>query len=112
MTERSEHSALTEAVFYILLSVYTPLHGYAIMQNITAISNGRVTLGAGTLYGAINTLVEKAWITEASDSQNIRKKDYIITDLGKRVVSRELERLKELLENGKAIAGGASHESC
>jgi len=112
MPESSERGALTEAVFYILLSVYTPLHGYAIMQNITALSSGRVTLGAGTLYGAINTLVERAWITEASDSRNIRKKDYIITDLGKRVVNRELERLKELLENGQIIAGGVSHESC
>jgi DNA-binding PadR family transcriptional regulator len=49
--------ALTEAVFYILLSLYQPLHGYGIMQNVGALSRGRVTLGAGTLYGAINTLV-------------------------------------------------------
>jgi len=112
MPESSERGALTEAVFYILLSVYTPLHGYAIMQNITALSKGRVTLGAGTLYGAINTLVKRGWIIEATDNKNIRKKDYIITDLGKRMVNRELERLKELLENGKNIAGGESHESC
>jgi len=112
MPESSERGALTEAVFYILLSVYKPLHGYAIMQNITALSNGRVTLGAGTLYGAINTLVERGWITEATDNQSTRKKDYVITDLGKRVVSKELERLKELLENGKNIVGGESHESC
>ena len=112
MPESSERGALTEAVFYILLSVYTPLHGYAIIQKITTLSNGRVTLGVGTLYGAINTLAERGWITETTDNQSARKRDYVITDLGKRVVSRELERLKELLENGKNIVGGESHESC
>jgi len=111
MPESAERGALTEAVFYILLSVYTPLHGYAIMQNITKLSKGRVTLGAGTLYGAINTLLERGWITGAADVKDTRKKDYIITEAGKRVVRRELERLKELLANGTSIAGGADDEN-
>ena len=42
--------ALTEAVFYILLSLKEPLHGYGIMQNVEMMSNGRVKLAAGTLY--------------------------------------------------------------
>ena len=50
--------ALTEAVFYILLSLVEPLHGYGIMQNVEKLSGGRVRLAAGTLYGAINTLLE------------------------------------------------------
>ena len=54
--------ALTEAVFYILLSLLEPMHGYGIMQNVNALSRGRVTLGAGTLYGALGTLLEKGWI--------------------------------------------------
>jgi len=112
MPERLERGALTEAVFYILLSVYTPLHGYAIMQKITMLSKGRVTLGAGTLYGAINTLVERGWIVDVTDAGNVRKREYIITDVGKRAVCKEIERLKELLENGENIAGGVSHESC
>lgn len=62
MPESSERGALTEAVFYILLSLYTAMHGYAIMQNVKDLSHGRVELGAGTLYGAINTLLEKNWI--------------------------------------------------
>gem|GEM_PF-6914801 len=45
-------TALTEAVFYILLSLDTPLHGYGIMQNVEHLSGGRVRLAAGTLYGA------------------------------------------------------------
>ena len=103
MPESSERGALTEAVFYILLSVYTPLHGYAIMQNISKLSNGRVALGAGTLYGAINTLLERGWIAGASEIKDTRKKDYVITDAGKAVVLNELKRLEELIENGKNV---------
>ncbi len=98
--------ALTEAVFYILLSLYTPRHGYAVMQKIGEMSNGRVHLGAGTLYGAINTLVEKQWIKSVGDGKNSRKKEYAITDLGKRTVEQELVRLEELSANGtKAVKG-------
>ena len=75
MPESKERGALTEAVFYILLSMYTPLHGYAVMQNINNLSKGRVTLGAGTLYGAINTLLEKGWITSVPDKGDTRKKE-------------------------------------
>ena len=103
MPESSERGALTEAVFYILLSVYSPLHGYAIMQNISKLSNGRVVLGAGTLYGAINTLLERGWIIGTSEIKDTRKKDYVITDAGKAVVLNELKRLEELIENGKNI---------
>ena len=53
------NQALTEAVYYILLSLTDPLHGYGIMQNVEKLSGGRVRLAAGTLYGAINTLLEK-----------------------------------------------------
>ena len=111
MPESSERGALTEAVFYILLSVYSPMHGYAIMQNIDRLSRGRVVLGAGTLYGAINTLVEKGWITSVPGVRDTRKKDYIITDGGRNAALKEIERLEELLENGKNIAGGGDHEN-
>ena len=110
MPESSERGALTEAVFYILLSVYSPLHGYAIMQNIKRLSNGRVVLGAGTLYGAINTLVEKGWITSTAEAGDTRKKDYVITGEGKAAVRKEIERLKELLENGNNLTGGTDYE--
>ena len=45
----SKYPPLTEAVYYILLSLYTPLHGYGIMQNVQKMTNGRLTIGAGTL---------------------------------------------------------------
>lgn len=57
-----EGMALTEAVYYILLSLVQPLHGYGIMQRAEALSGGRVKLAAGTLYGALSTLQERGWI--------------------------------------------------
>ena len=95
--------ALTEAVYYILLSLTEPLHGYGIMQNVEQLSNGRVKLAAGTLYGAINTLLEKGWIVALSEEKESRKKEYLITDQGKEMLRLEIVRLKELLENGNRI---------
>lgn len=95
--------ALTEAVYYILLSLMQPMHGYGIMQNVEQLSNGRVRLAAGTLYGAISTLLERGWITALPENKESRKKEYLITDLGKEMVQAELVRLKELIENGNHI---------
>lgn len=100
--------ALTEAVFYILLSLHTPMHGYKIMQNVSALSNGRVTLGAGTLYGALSTLLKKGWIMPQTNQLYSRKKEYAITQLGRDVAATELDRLSELLSNGKRIIGGSN----
>jgi DNA-binding PadR family transcriptional regulator len=108
MPESSERGALTEAVFYILLSLYTSMHGYGIMQNVRELSNERVILGAGTLYGAINTLIEKGWISPTSGDKDSRKKEYLITDLGKNIMKSELLRLEELIENGKRVIGGVN----
>ena len=99
----TENIALTEAVYYILLSLYSPLHGYGIMQKIEDLSAGRVRLAAGTLYGAINTLLEKGWINALPGEKNSRKKEYEITALGKEIATNELMRLRELLTNGEKI---------
>ena len=106
MGESSERGALTEAVFYILLSLYTPMHGYGIMQNVKELSRERVNLGAGTLYGAINTLLEKDWIKAVKAEKDTRKKEYEITTLGKAAMQGEIGRLEELIVNGKKIIGG------
>ena len=99
--------ALTEAVYYILLSLLEPLHGYGIIQNVEQLSGGRVRLAAGTLYGAINTLLEKGWITALTCEADSRKKEYIITETGREMLQKELQRLTELLENGKRLLGGS-----
>ena len=93
--------ALTEAVYYILLSLRTPLHGYGIIQNVETLSHGRVRLAAGTLYGALNTLLEKGWIRALPEED--RKKEYEITTQGLETLKQEILRLTELLENGKRL---------
>lgn len=97
------NTALTEAVYYILLSLMEPMHGYGIMQNVEQLSKGRVRLAAGTLYGAISTLVEKGWITTLPGEKDSRKKEYQITEQGKQILESELLRLHELIENGNRI---------
>lgn len=99
--------ALTEAVYYILLSLLEPLHGYGIIQNVEKLSGGRVRLAAGTLYGAINTLLEKGWIIALEGEGDSRKKEYRITETGLSVLKNEVQRLRELLENGKHLLGGS-----
>lgn len=95
--------ALTEAVYYILLSLVTPRHGYGIIQNVESMSGGRVRLAAGTLYGAISTLLEKNWIRALPEEKDSRKKEYIITADGRQALTGELARLQELLDNGTRI---------
>lgn len=106
MPESNTRSALTEAVYYILLALNTPLHGYGIMQLVTELSHNRVVLGSGTLYGAINTLLKKEWIQLYSEVKTKGKKEYLITPLGIQVVQSEIERLKELYLCGVNITGG------
>ena len=97
------NSALTEAVYYILLSLLEPRHGYGIMQFAEQISGGRVRLAAGTLYGAINTMLEKGWIETCGTEHNSRKKEYVITQTGTAVLLGEIARLEELARNGRQL---------
>jgi len=101
-------AALTEGIYLILISMLTPCHGYAVMQNVEKLTNGRVTLGAGTLYGAINNLLEKRWITAIGHSLDSRKKEYAITDLGRQVLKIEIMRLGELVNIGLNELGGSN----
>ena len=96
-------TALTEAVFYILLSLDQPLHGYGIMQNVEDLSGGRVRLAAGTLYGALSTLTERGWIVALGDESEGRRKEYQITPAGREAVRAELRQLHELTQNGDAL---------
>lgn len=97
--------ALTEAVFYILLSLLKPLHGYGIIQNVGELSGGRIKLAPGTLYGALNSLVDKGWIDALPENPESRKKEYVITGTGKAVLKDEIDRLAELVDNGRKILG-------
>ncbi len=101
-----EAVVLTEAYYYILLSLFKPLHGYGIMQKVEEMSHGRVTLAAGTLYGALSALSDRGWINQLAVAKDSRRKAYQITKDGRAVILNELDRLEELVTNGKEIIGG------
>lgn len=99
------NTPLTEALFYILLTVRNANHGYGIIQEVSEITKGRLKLGPGTLYGAINSMLSKGWIKLYSeDKASRKKKEYLITEKGKEIFSMEVERLKELVNNAKLMA--------
>ena len=97
------NNALTEAVYYILLALVEPLHGYGIMQRTAALSGGRLVISAGTLYGALSSLLDKGWIEPFGHSAESRKKAYRLTAEGRAVLEAELARLRELVRNGERI---------
>lgn len=102
MRDNIKGGALTEVTFFVLLSVYQPKHGYAIMQCIAEKTNGRLVLGAGTLYGALTSLEDKGWIIPCSNAGG-RKKEYLITNAGKEICNKEMIRLKELIKIAEDI---------
>ena len=103
----NKNPPLTEALFYILLAVRKPVHGYGIIQEVEEMTGGRVRLGPGTLYGAISSLLEKGWIVlYSADLGSRKKKEYVITNQGREVFSAELRRLREVVENREKMEGG------
>lgn len=106
----NDTSALTEAVYYILLTLYRPSHGYGIMQQTEALSEGRVRLAAGTLYGALNSLTDKGWIRALPVTDGSRRKEYCLTETGEAALKAELARLKQLVMNGESILEGKRDE--
>jgi DNA-binding PadR family transcriptional regulator len=82
------------------------MHGYGIMQFIEAKTRGRVMLGAGTLYGAINTLLKKGWIEPTKDTKSDAKKNYVVTSLGKQIAEDERKRLVDISLLASKIIGG------
>jgi len=102
--DAEETKPLTEPVLLILMSLADkPRHGYALMQDIEVLSNGRVRLSTGTLYGALRRLLEDAWIERFEQEDTSREKQaYRLTEAGRRQLRQELDRMKQLT---RAAAG-------
>lgn len=95
---------LSEAVFFILLSIHQePKHGYAILKEVAFLSEDRIHLSTGTLYGAIKRLLERKLIAqvetqdESHQSSKRPRKLYALTNSGKEVLEDEIERMKTIL---------------
>jgi DNA-binding PadR family transcriptional regulator len=88
---------MTETAFYILLSLTEPRHGYGIVKHVEEISNSRIRLGSGTVYGTLTKMQKDGIITVFADEE--RKTVYEVTEIGKKLITAEIDRLKELHQN-------------
>lgn len=98
---------LREPTFLILLSLAPgPRHGYAILKEVESLSEGRVKMSTGTLYGAIERLLDQAWIRRVDDPMpnetNRERKSYELTDLGRKMLEAEIARLRKLVSVAQA----------
>ena len=118
MAQTRPDPALTPAMFHILLALAAgEMHGYAIMREVAILSDGRMSIGPGTLYGSIKKMVAAGLIKESArrpdpDMDDERRRYYRITDLGRRVVMAEAERLSRLVRVARMrrVLGGPATE--
>ncbi len=101
-TRKHESLPLTEATFFILLSIaHKPKHGYAILKDVESLSGGRIKFSTGTLYGVISRLLEQEWIEQIENDQppdaGRPRKDYALTDRGRTILNAEVGRLESVL---------------
>lgn len=101
---RDKNLPLTETVYYVLLALTEPAHGYAIMKKVEELSDGQVRLAAGTMYGAIESLLKKKLITSLP-SDDPRRKIYVISDTGKKVLYADYRRMLNMIAITQKTAG-------
>ena len=102
---------LTPAVFHILLALIdTERHGYAIMSDVAAQTDGQLRMGPGTLYGSIKRMIATGLIEEtderpAPDLDDERRRYYRLTPFGRKVAAAESKRLSKLVSvaRGKGL---------
>ena len=92
---------MTEAMYYILLALLRPGHGYGKMQRIKELSGGRLEMGPGTLYGVLSRMNREGWIVLTGEEG--RRKNYAITQAGKAALLTEYERIKRLAADGRLL---------
>ena len=105
MTEQlvKKYVPMTESTYYTLLSLKEIRHGYAIMQYISELTQGRIQMGTGTLYTMLGRLVEDGLIRIIMQENN--KKTYEITEDGDELLRQEIKRLRCQLRNGEEVYG-------
>ena len=95
--KREKNLPLTETVYYILLALVEPLHGYLIMQKNEEMSDGQVRMAAGTLYGAIENLLKLKYIQPVA-SEDKRRKVYQITEKGQAILLLDMQRMEHMIQ--------------
>lgn len=97
----NEKGPMTEVMYYLLLALRTPGHGYQLMQSVSELSHGRVKIGPGTLYGLLSRLLQDEIITLCAIQG--RRKIYSLTDKGRWALHVEYSRLQAMVLDGMAM---------
>lgn len=97
---REKLQTLSEPMYYILLSLQQECCGVDIMKQVEEISNGRLTVGAGTLYALLDKFLKAGLIMETKVEG--RKRSYIITESGREILKKEYERLLTMIKDGES----------
>lgn len=105
---RKQLQNLTEPMYYVLLNLTKPIHGYGIMKKVNEMTCGRVKVGAGTLYSLLSRFEKEDIVIRVSTVEN--KKNYVLTEKGKDILCQEHKRLKQLVEDGDIILRGDENE--
>ena len=90
---------MTETGFYILYCLQTPQHGYGISRQVESMTNGELTIGAGTMYGTLSKMEKDGLIV--FDHEEEKRRLYRITELGEEVLGREIRRIERLYQNSR-----------
>ena len=100
---RAKFQTLTEQMFYILLCLHSECCGMDIMDRVPAMTNGRVSVGPGTLYNLLEQFLESEMIRETKSEG--RRRSYILTDKGRETLKTEYARLRTLAQDYDRILG-------
>lgn len=98
---REAFQTLTEPMYYILLALTEECCGVDIMNKVETLSKGRIRVGPGTLYAMLARFEENKIIRLTAEEG--RRKSYIITDAGIRMLTKEYARLKTMVNDGASI---------
>ena len=90
---------MTETGFYILYCLQEPQHGYGVARQVECMTNGEVTIGAGTMYGTLSKMEKDGLIVFEREEE--KRRLYRITELGEEVLERELRRIERLYQNSR-----------
>ena len=96
-----ERQPMSEAMYYILLALLHPVHGYGVMQRVRELSGGRLVLGPGTLYGILTRMHTEGYIR--LESAEGRRKVYAITEAGTQALLEEYRWLKTMVQDGNIL---------
>ena len=103
---RGKFQTLTEQMFYVLLSLNSERSGVEILEDVTDMTAGRVSVGSGTLYNLLEQFVYAGFICETRVEG--RRRSYVLTELGRETLKNEYGRISAQCSDYRKIFGEAS----